>query len=67
AATVARQRSLQEARSEVIELWRTTKAAEREVRFLAELREKYGVMLDEGVRRIIEPSRIVPATWTAQP
>jgi hypothetical protein len=66
-ATAARQRGLPEARAEVLELWRTVKAAEREARTLAELRERYGVVLDEGVRRMIEPSRIVPATWTGQP
>jgi hypothetical protein len=67
AATAARQRDLAEARAEVLELWRTVKAAEREARTLAELREKYGVVLDEDVRRMIEPSRIVPAAWTGQP
>ena len=66
-ATAARQRGLPEARAEVLELWRTVKAAEREARTLAELRERYGVVLDEGVRRMIEPSRIVPASWTGQP
>ncbi len=54
-------------RAEVLELWRTVKAAEREARTLAELRERYGVVLDEGVRRMIGPSRIVPAAWTGQP
>ena len=67
AATTARQRSLPEARAEVLELWRTVKAAEREARTLAELRERYGVVLDEGVRRMIDPSRIVPASWNGQP
>jgi len=67
AATAARQRGLPEARAEVLELWRTVKAAEREARTLAELRERYGVVLDEGVRRMIGPSRIVPAAWTGQP
>jgi len=66
-ATAARQRSLPEARAEVLELWRTLKAAEREARTLAELRERYGVVLDEGVRRMIAPSPIVPATWNGQP
>ena len=67
AATAARQRTLPEARAEVLELWRTVKAAEREARTLAELRERYGVVLDEGVRRMIDPSRVVPATWNGQP
>jgi hypothetical protein len=66
-ATAARQRSLPEARADVLELWRTVKAAEREAHTLAELRERYGVVLDEGVRRMIAPSRIVPATWNGQP
>ena len=67
AATAARQRSLPDARAEVLELWRTVKAAEREARTLAELRERYGVVLDEGVRRMIDPSRIVPAAWNGKP
>ncbi len=66
-AAAARQRSLSEARADVLELWRTVKAAEREAHTLAELRERYGVVLDEGVRRMIAPSPIVPATWNRQP
>ncbi len=67
AATGPRQRTLIEARGELVTLWRTERGREREARYLAELGEKYGVVLDDTVRRLVGPVRVAPSTRTGAP
>ncbi len=67
AATGPRQLTLAEARGELVTLWRTERGREREARYLAELGEKYGVVLDDTVRQLVGPARVAPSTRTGAP
>ena len=67
AATGPRQRTLTEVRGELVTLWRTGRGREREARYLAELGEKYGVVLDDTVRQLVGPVRVAPSTRTGAP
>jgi PPIC-type PPIASE domain len=67
AASPARQPDLADVRGEVLELWRAARGREREARYLADLGARYGVVLDDAVRRMLGPLPVTPPIGTDAP
>jgi PPIC-type PPIASE domain len=55
-----RRRDFAEVRAEVVERWREQKQRESEAGFFERLMEKYDVVLDDGLKSIIDPRTIKP-------
>jgi hypothetical protein len=55
-----RRRDFAEVRAEVVERWREQRQRQSEARFFKRLMEKYDVVLDDGLKSIIDPRTIKP-------
>ena len=63
---LGRRRDFAEVRAEVVERWREQKQRESEAGFFERLMEKYDVVLDDGLKSIIDPRTIKPVAGTTR-